>query len=247
MPSMIGLSWLGVEVTASLPSLPTISHAHPEPKRVRPALPNASLKAGEAAELGRDRLGQGTGRLAAAAGLHELPEQRVVGMSAAIVAHGRPDGFGHRVQVRDQVLDRLALKLRMVLERVVEVGDVGLVVLRVVDLHRLGVDVRLERSVVVRQRRQGVFGHDVVLARCRWWSPELAPRCTQAHARKSSAAPRRERRFLLRQATTATARASRRSREPTGCSLCASPDRFNLERPASRVVLFQSIDECRRG
>ena len=72
-------------------------------------------------------------------------------------------GFGNRAEIRDQLLDRLALELGMVLQRVVEVRDIGLVVLRIMNLHRLGIDVRLERTVVIRQGRQGVFGHGVVL------------------------------------------------------------------------------------
>ena len=40
--------------------------------------------------------------------------------------------------------------------------------LRMMDFHRLGVDVRLERAIVVRQGRQGVFGHGVVLAVVVW-------------------------------------------------------------------------------
>ena len=74
---------------------------------------------------------------------------------------------GNGVEVRDQVLDRLALMVRMVLERVVQVRDISLVVLAVVNLHGLGVDVRLEGAIIVRQRRQGVFRHGVVLSR---WS-----------------------------------------------------------------------------
>ena len=41
-------------------------------------------------------------------------------------------------------------------DRCVKVVDVGLVVLAVVDLHGLGVDVRFQRIVGVRQCRQGV-------------------------------------------------------------------------------------------
>jgi hypothetical protein len=43
-------------------------------------------------------------------------------------------------------------------DRLVQVVDVGLVVLAVVDLHRARVDRRLERVVVVRQRRK-LVGH----------------------------------------------------------------------------------------
>ena len=41
-------------------------------------------------------------------------------------------------------------QLRLAFERVVHVGDVSLVMLGVMDLHRLRVDVRLERIVGVR-------------------------------------------------------------------------------------------------
>src|SRR5258705_3694035 len=46
----------------------------------------------------------------------------------------------------------------MLVQRVVEVGDVGLVMLAVVDLHRLRVDVRFEGREIVRQRRKYVSG-----------------------------------------------------------------------------------------
>ena len=46
----------------------------------------------------------------------------------------------------------LLLQLGMLLERGVQVVDVRRVMLVVMDLHRLLVDVRLERVVVVRQR-----------------------------------------------------------------------------------------------
>ena len=41
---MSGLSWFGVEQTASLPSGMRHSHAQPEPKRPAPAAANFSLK-----------------------------------------------------------------------------------------------------------------------------------------------------------------------------------------------------------
>jgi hypothetical protein len=75
----------------------------------------------------------------------------VVGVAAAVVADGGADAFGQRVQVLDQVLDALRLQVRVRLEGGIEVVDVGLVVLAVVDLHRLRVDVRLERVERVRQ------------------------------------------------------------------------------------------------
>src|SRR2546425_1022757 len=56
---MIGLSWLAVETTSSLPPLLT-SHAQPLPKRVMPAFSNFSLNAskwGSSASLGYGRGG----------------------------------------------------------------------------------------------------------------------------------------------------------------------------------------------
>ena len=42
LPSEIGVSWFAVEVTSSLPSLLTTSHAHPGPKRVAAAAVKAA-------------------------------------------------------------------------------------------------------------------------------------------------------------------------------------------------------------
>jgi hypothetical protein len=54
------------------------------------------------------------------------------------------------------------MQLGVFVERGVEVVDVGLMMLPMMELHRLGVDVGLERSEVVRQRRQGMR-HDPLL------------------------------------------------------------------------------------
>ena len=75
-------------------------------------------------------------------------------MPAAVVAHGRADVLGHGAEVRDEVLDGLAPELGMLLDRGVEVVDVRLVVLAVMNLHRLRVDVRFERGEVIGQRGQ---------------------------------------------------------------------------------------------
>jgi len=50
-------------------------------------------------------------------------------------------------------LETLIDQLGMLVQGVVEIGDVRLMMLAVVDLHRLRVDVRLEGGEVVRQRR----------------------------------------------------------------------------------------------
>ena len=64
-------------------------------------------------------------------------------MATAVVANGGADVFGNRADSSEQVLETLVQELGMLVQRVVEVGDVGLVMLAVVNLHRLRVDVRL--------------------------------------------------------------------------------------------------------
>ena len=63
---------------------------------------------------------------------------------------------GTRVDVAKQILDALRLQLGMLLERRVQVGDVRLVMLAVMNLHRLLVDVRFERIGRVGERRKRV-------------------------------------------------------------------------------------------
>jgi len=69
---------------------------------------------------------------------------------AAVVDHCLARRLGHLVDVAQNVLDVLARQVGMTLQRRVQVVDIRGVVLVVMDLHRLGVDVRLERGVVVR-------------------------------------------------------------------------------------------------
>ena len=60
--------------------------------------------------------------------------------------------FGDRVQVADEVIHRFGGQFRVLGQRGIDVGDVGLVMLVVVQLHGLRIDERLERRVVVRKR-----------------------------------------------------------------------------------------------
>src|SRR5262249_23031276 len=82
------------------------------------------------------------------------PEQRMVGVTTAVVTNDGANVFRHRIQVAQQVFDGLVGQLGMLLQRRVGVVDIGLVVLGVMDLHRTSVDVRLQRVVRVWQRRQ---------------------------------------------------------------------------------------------
>ena len=86
------------------------------------------------------------------------PEQRVVGVPAAVVLHGRADAFGHGVQVADQVFDALGGQIIVALQRGVEVHHVGRVVAVVMNLHGARVDGWLQRVKSVREIRNFV-GH----------------------------------------------------------------------------------------
>ena len=99
-----------------------------------------------------DGIGDGAGRRAARLRPHDRPEHRVVDVAAAIVPHGRADVVGHAVDAAQQVFDALGLELWMFLERRVQIRNVRVVMLPVMNLHRLLVDVRLERVGWIRQR-----------------------------------------------------------------------------------------------
>ena len=141
---MIGLSWFGVDVTASLPSLPTTSQAQPEPNRVAAALAKASLNAANPPSSLPMACPTAPVGSPPPPGVMSLPEERVVRVPASVVPDRGADAFGQRVQVGDEGLDRLALMIRMILECRVQVVDICRMVLVMMNLHRLGVDMRLE-------------------------------------------------------------------------------------------------------
>ena len=76
-------------------------------------------------------------------------------MSPALVANCRADLFGHGAQVLYQVLDPLLAEFREFGYGFVQVRDVSRVVLVVVDLHRGGVNVRLQGVMRIGKRRKG--------------------------------------------------------------------------------------------
>ena len=76
----------------------------------------------------------------------------MIGVAARVVAHDGPDVVRQDLQVRQHLFDRAVRPLGP-LEGLVGVVHVGLVVLVVMEVHRLLVDVWLERVVVVGQRR----------------------------------------------------------------------------------------------
>jgi hypothetical protein len=86
-------------------------------------------------------------------------------VAARVVAHHGLLVVGEDLEVRQDMLDGLVGERRS-LQRGVRVVHVRLVVLVVVDAHRLLVDVRLQRGVVVGERRY-LEGHAVLLS----WVP----------------------------------------------------------------------------
>jgi hypothetical protein len=91
-------------------------------------------------------------------GGQQFPEQAVVPVTAAVVAHG----LGGGRNAGEDFFQRLALQIRSRIDGLVQVVDIGLVVLVVVEGHRLLVDGRLQRVIGVGQRGQGE-GHVCLL------------------------------------------------------------------------------------
>ena len=106
----------------------------------------------ETAEGTVDRRGQVARGVSAAAAAHDRPELRVVGVAAAVVAHGGLDRVRHDgAVVRQQFVQALAGQVAVVRQGVVQVGDIGVVVLAVMDFHGTRVDVGLERVMGIGQ------------------------------------------------------------------------------------------------
>ena len=82
-----------------------------------------------------------------AAGCEQRPEETVVHVAAGVVADTGADRLRHAGEVADQCAGSAREQIRMPLEQFLRIVDVGLVMLRVVNLHRLRVDVRLERII----------------------------------------------------------------------------------------------------
>ncbi len=136
---------------------------HDEPGPAGAETGDASLGEGffegiEAAKGSRDGLTENTSRCAACVGAHDVPEQRVVEVTAAVVAHRATDGFRHAGDVFAEIFDGFTFEFGIASECVVQIGDVSVVMLAVMNLHRLLVDVRFEGVGRVRQGGEGV-GH----------------------------------------------------------------------------------------
>jgi len=126
--------------------------AAPEPAQAR--FLELLLEGRETSEGRVDRRGEPALRFGGTARRHQLPEERVVVMPAAVVADRGPNRLRHFGEVSDQRIEGQALQRGLSVQGGVEVGDVGLMVLPVMDPHGLLVNVRLQRVVVEWQRRE---------------------------------------------------------------------------------------------
>ncbi len=129
-----------------------MSQPQPEPNCFAVVSLNCFLKSSKLAKIFFDLFADGARGIAAAFRLHDGPEHAVVDVAAAVVADDGANVFRHAVQIAQQVFSRVFAEVGMLLDGAVERGDVGLVVLVVMQVHRLGVDVRLERGVIVGKR-----------------------------------------------------------------------------------------------
>src|SRR5439155_8757289 len=113
------------------------------------------LKSGKRAKRRIDRRRKIPLGLSATALFHERPEEHVVPVAAAVVADGVANILRDRVEAFEQIVDGLGLQTGLTLQGLVEVGNVSAVMFVMMDLHRLGVDVRLKCVKRVRQRGHG--------------------------------------------------------------------------------------------
>lgn len=102
------------------------------------------LESGEGAEGGIDAVGQGAGGFTAGSGGHEVPEEGMVPMAAAIVADGSADGIGDGSEIGEEGFDGFGFEGGMAGEGFVQVVHIGFVMATMVDFHGGGVDVGFE-------------------------------------------------------------------------------------------------------
>ena len=107
----------------------------------------------EPAEVAVDR-GQHVAFGLAAVRAHDLPEHGVVGMAAHAVAHAGADRLRHIIETAEHFANRLGGDLRIVLGEIVQIGDERLMMPVVMNLHRFGIDMRLQRRGRIGEGRQ---------------------------------------------------------------------------------------------
>ncbi len=107
------------------------------------------LKGLEIAEVLLDLLADFAGGFTSALRLHNLPEHGVVDVAAAVVADRGADIFWNIIQVAKQVFGRMLRQVRVLFDGSIQVGDIGLMMLVMVELHGRFINVWFEGGVVI--------------------------------------------------------------------------------------------------
>ena len=122
-PACNGVSWFGVEYDSQ--ACAVVDQPRPAAaEALEPRRRSLLLERAEAVERVVDGRAERARRIAAAVRRHDLPEQRMVRMPAAVVADGGLLVLGQQVEVVEHLLDGAVGPLAP-LERRVQVGDVS--------------------------------------------------------------------------------------------------------------------------
>ena len=128
---MSGLSWLGVLVTSSLPSPLTMSHAHPLPNWVAPALAKDFHERLHSPEVASEQLRQVPFGRVGSTWTQDFPIQRVIEMPSTVVAQRTVFGLN----LRQQGLEAAVSHHWPSVQRCIQFAHVPGVVLAMVDFH----------------------------------------------------------------------------------------------------------------
>ena len=144
LPSITGLSWFAELSIVSLPPL-AMTHAQPLPKRPMAAFFSSSLSLSNPPN--EELIASAIAPVGAPPALGPMICQNIEWFAwpPPLFRTAVRMAFGHGVDVFQQVFDALGLQFGRLLQRGIQIGDVRVVMLPVVDFHRLLVDVRLER------------------------------------------------------------------------------------------------------
>lgn len=115
------------------------------PKPRHPGIRKLLLELVEGPEIAIDRAREFSSRHASALRLHPLPELSVVPVPAAVVSY-RSRQLGNALE---NLLDGFLVPFG-ILNRFVKIGDIGSMVLAVMDFHRHFIDIRFQRIVRIR-------------------------------------------------------------------------------------------------
>src|SRR6266567_953583 len=119
-------------------------------KALRARIIECCLECIKGAKSTVNRAGQLTGRCTTTIGLHNLPEHRVVGVTTTVVTYSGANALRDLAETPDNVFYYEGCKI-VILQSSIQIVYIGCMMLIVMQLHRLGIDVRLKRIVVVRK------------------------------------------------------------------------------------------------